>query len=288
MTLPTTSKNDSDLVLADLFEEVTRRLEAGEPLDVEAYAAEHLECAEQLRELLPALEFLVDLSGVAARGGSSVTRLPAADSPAPVRGTLGDYRILREIGRGGMGVVYEAEQISLHRRVALKVLPFAAVLDPRHLQCFKNEAQAAASLEHPNIVNVYSVGCERGVHYYAMQYVEGRTLAEVIRQLAGARDQRPGTRDQGRGVATSVATLSRGTRDQGSGDRNQGSGDRNQGPGVATSVATTSGGPRNDGGMLSQRAALGEHAAAPDMPTPAPPVKRCHPTPFPLDWHFVT
>ena len=76
-----------------------------------------------------------------------------------------------------MGVVYEAEQISLGRRIALKVLPFAAILDPRQLQRFQNEARAAASLKHPNIVSVYSVGCERGVHYYAMDFVEGRNLA---------------------------------------------------------------------------------------------------------------
>ncbi len=107
---------------------------------------------------------------------------------------------MREIGRGGMGVVYEAQQLSLGRRVALKVFPFAAMLDPRQLQRFKNEAQAAASLDHPNIVSVYSVGCERGVHYYAMKYIDGQTLAEVIGQLAGVRDQGSGIRDQGSGV----------------------------------------------------------------------------------------
>ena len=85
-----------------------------------------------------------------------------------------------------MGVVYEAEQVSLGRRVALKVLPFAAALDPRQLQRFQNEAQAAAGLHHPHIVPVYAVGCERGVHYYAMQFIEGRTLAEVIRELRRA------------------------------------------------------------------------------------------------------
>jgi serine/threonine protein kinase len=77
---------------------------------------------------------------------------------------LGDFRLIREIGRGGMGVVYEAEQISLARRVALKILPFAGMLDPRQLQRFQNEARAAASLHHTNIVPVFSVGCERGVH----------------------------------------------------------------------------------------------------------------------------
>jgi hypothetical protein len=74
-------------------------------------------------------------------------------------------------------------QISLGRRVALKVLPFAAAMDQKQLQRFKNEAQAAAHLHHTNIVPVFGVGCERGVHYYAMQYIEGRTLADVIVEL---------------------------------------------------------------------------------------------------------
>ena len=90
---------------------------------------------------------------------------------------------MREIGRGGMGVVYEAVQISLGRRVALKVLPFASALDSRQLQRFKNEAHAAAQLHHTNIVPVFGVGCERGVHYYAMQYIDGQTLAALIREL---------------------------------------------------------------------------------------------------------
>jgi serine/threonine protein kinase/WD40 repeat protein len=85
-----------------------------------------------------------------------------------------------------MGVVYEAEQLSLRRRVALKVLPFAATLDPKQLQRFRNEAQAAAHLHHPNIVPVYAVGCERGVHYYAMQFIDGQTVAALVGQLRRA------------------------------------------------------------------------------------------------------
>jgi serine/threonine protein kinase len=99
---------------------------------------------------------------------------------------LGDFRLSREVGRGGMGVVYEAEQVSLGRRVALKVLPFAAGLDSRQLQRFKNEAQAAALLQHPNIVPVHAVGFEHGVHYYAMQFIEGRSLAAWVEELRGA------------------------------------------------------------------------------------------------------
>src|SRR5205807_183146 len=98
-------------------------------------------------------------------------------------GCLGDYRLIREIGRGGMGVVYEAEQISLARRVALKVLPMAAALDPRQLQRFRLEAQAAACLHHSHVVPIYAVGCEAGVYHYAMQYVEGQSLADVIARL---------------------------------------------------------------------------------------------------------
>ena len=82
-----------------------------------------------------------------------------------------------------MGVVFEAEQISLSRKVALKILPFAAVLDHKQITRFKNEARAAGSLDHPNIVPVYSVGEERGVYYYAMALVEGQSLAEVIAEM---------------------------------------------------------------------------------------------------------
>jgi serine/threonine protein kinase len=113
---------------------------------------------------------------------------------------LGDFRILRELGRGGMGIVYEAEQMSLNRRVALKVLPFAGTLDPRQLQRFKNEAQAAAQLHHTNIVPVHFVGCERGVHFYAMQFIDGQTLAQLIHDLRGlpgrAAAARPGVDPQ--------------------------------------------------------------------------------------------
>ena len=79
-----------------------------------------------------------------------------------------------------MGVVYEARQISLDRRVAVKLLPFAAVLDAKQIARFKHEAQAAAQLHHPNIVPVFAIGVERGVHYYAMQYIDGQPLDRAI------------------------------------------------------------------------------------------------------------
>jgi serine/threonine-protein kinase len=189
-TAPTT-----DRVLDDLIEAFASRLQAGERLDIEAYAREHPPHADELRRILPAMLALADLGRSAPRPAEDV---PAAGPAPEVAGTLGDFRILREVGRGGMGVVYEAEQISLGRRVALKVLPFAAALDAKHLQRFKNEAQAAAQLHHTNIVPVHFVGSERGVHFYAMQFIDGQTLAEVVRDMRrlagrGAAGPGPGT-----------------------------------------------------------------------------------------------
>lgn len=115
-----------------------------------------------------------------ACSSDSIATESSAPMPEVRDGILGDYRILREIGRGGMGVVYEAQQISLGRIVALKVLPFARMLDRTQLARFKNEARAAASLSHPHLVHVHAVGEDRGVHYYAMQYIEGQTVADLI------------------------------------------------------------------------------------------------------------
>lgn len=204
MPLTSHSRGD-DPYLAELVEEVTQKLQEGEPLDLERYLAARPEIADELAELMPTLRLLVDWSELHAAGSSAAAepgrRRPAA-AALPAHGVLGDFRIAREIGRGGMGVVYEATQISLGRRVALKVLPSAAVLDPKQLQRFKNEAAAAASLDHPHIVSVHAVGCERGVHYYAMQYIEGQTLAEVIRQFRRERVLAPGTWAVDSGQAT--------------------------------------------------------------------------------------
>lgn len=163
--------------------QLTDRLKAVEPVDLEAFLQQCPDYAAELRQIFPAMLVLADLDGAASM--LTDDGAPAVVDIDPVRGVLGDYRIVRQIGRGGMGVVFEAEQISLGRTVALKVLPFAAVLDDRQIKRFKNEARAAAMLNHPNIVPVYSVGTERGVHYYAMQLVEGNTLAEVIEDLHG-------------------------------------------------------------------------------------------------------
>jgi serine/threonine protein kinase len=135
------------------------------------------DAATFLRGILPTLEVLHPDDAESEPGRHSVSALDV------LKGCLGDFRIIREIGRGGMGIVYEAEQISLVRQVALKVLPFAAALDEKRLQRFKHEAQAAAHLHHTNIVTVFAIGCERAVHFYAMQYIAGQSLAAVIQEI---------------------------------------------------------------------------------------------------------
>lgn len=177
-----TAGKESSLPLDDprvvqAVREYLAALEAGKKPDRLSFLGRFPDIAGPLAECLDALEFMHAASPFPAEKGES------ADAIGPEGVPLGDYRILREIGRGGMGVVYEAQQLSLGRRVALKMLPFASALDARQLQRFHNEAQAAAHLHHQNIVPVYAVGCERSVHYYAMQFIEGCTVAAMIEEL---------------------------------------------------------------------------------------------------------
>jgi WD40 repeat protein/serine/threonine protein kinase len=183
----------AEALMGQIIDEFLERQQSGERPEFEEYARRYPQFADVLRQLLPALGLLHE--------SSADDRVEASPSAAGIipEGPLGDYRLVREIGRGGMGVVYEAVQISLGRRVALKILPFAAALDGRQLQRFKNEAHAAAQLQHQNIVPVYGVGCERGVHYYAMQLIDGQTLAAVIadlrRLVRGAEEERQSLQD---------------------------------------------------------------------------------------------
>jgi WD40 repeat protein/serine/threonine protein kinase len=168
-----------------VVESFLARLRAGERPTVEEYAARYPPFAELVRDLFPAL-----LEMEAVRPPSAPPTRPAEAPPE----RLGDYRILREIGRGGMGVVYEAVQESLGRHVALKVLP-ARAADPDYLQRFGREARAAARLHHSNIVPVFGVGEDNGVHYYAMQFIAGQGLDAVIEEVRRLRAQAPTTGD---------------------------------------------------------------------------------------------
>jgi WD40 repeat protein len=158
-----------------LAEEVAARLRAGERPTADEYAARHPELAEQIHELFPALMLMEHL----APASLSHTLPPAGDGGPPVTppAFLGEYRLLREVGRGGMGVVYEAVQEPLGRRVALKVLAHGATRSPRYRERFLREARAAARLHHTNIVPVFASGEHDGTLFYAMQFIDGASLA---------------------------------------------------------------------------------------------------------------
>jgi serine/threonine protein kinase len=161
-----------DARLGPIMDEFTERLKCGQRPTDEEYTRRYPDLAGILPEKFDTLRRIVP--------PALVTEPPHEEL---VSACVGDYRILRRINSGGMGEVYEAEQCSLKRRVALKVLPFAATLNAHQLQRFQREAEMAAQLHHTNIVPVYAVGCDRGIHYYAMQYIDGQNVAEVIQGL---------------------------------------------------------------------------------------------------------
>ena len=165
----------------ELVEAFLERYRRGERPSLSEYAANHPECAERIQALFPALMVMEELG---SRGGDATGSGPgqaAAQSPMPQR--LGDYLLLRQVGSGGMGVVYEAIQESLGRHVALKTLPFHQLSDPTRLERFRREARAAARLHHTHIVPVFGVGEHDGLHYYTMQFIRGHGLDTVLSEL---------------------------------------------------------------------------------------------------------
>ncbi len=169
-----------------LAEEFLERYRRGEGPSVTEYVARHPALSDEIREVFPALVALEEAGPHPADLGSPRTLTTSGDGLMPDR--LGDFRIKREIGRGGMGVVYEAVQESLGRRVALKVLPLGALADPAALKRFRREARSVAALHHSNIVPVFGVGEHAGYHFYAMQLILGQTLEAVLGGVRRIRD----------------------------------------------------------------------------------------------------
>jgi serine/threonine protein kinase/WD40 repeat protein/Tfp pilus assembly protein PilF len=178
----TINATDKYALLDCLAEEFAERYRRGERPALKEYTDRYPDLADDIRDLFPAM--------VQVEQAEQDLHAPVRETLAvPVLRRLGDYRILREIGRGGMGVVYEAEQQSLARRVALKVLPTNALLDDNRRERFWREARAAAKLHHTNIVPVFDVGQNADACFYAMQFIPGEGLDQVIDELRRLREE---------------------------------------------------------------------------------------------------
>lgn len=170
--------------LEQITDSFVTKLRAGERPSYEEYFQRFPVHAAALKDLLPAL---VLLEGHAAAIAARDTEFAPESGPLPEE--ISGYRIVREIGRGGMGIVYEAVEHALGRHVALKVLLLPGLLSAKHLERFRYEARSAARLQHPNIVPIFGFGESGGVQYYAMQYIRGDNLHEVIAQARRDADE---------------------------------------------------------------------------------------------------
>jgi serine/threonine protein kinase len=214
MSVASGSVSERELRFQEAVAEYLEARESGRPDELSALLARHPDLADEIAAFVAGQD---EMARLAAPLREAVTPTTPGGAALPSAGTgfdlapgvLGDFRIIREVGRGGMGIVYEAEQVSLVRRVALKVLPFAATMDQRQLQRFHNEARAAAGLHHTNIVPVYGVGCEHGVHYYAMQFIDGCTLADLITEQRGDPPSQVATVAESKAAAASAPTVPR-------------------------------------------------------------------------------
>lgn len=170
-----TNDTDPPCLLDDLSQEFLDRQRRGENVTVKEYTDSHPDLADEIRQYFPTILAMekFKLCNVGSSDGNVDLQLEPFHQ-------LGDYRILREIGRGGMGVVYEAEQQSLQRTVAVKVFPVSTLREPRQLQRFHREARTAARLHHNNIVPVFGVGEQDGLHYFVMQKIAGTSLDRLI------------------------------------------------------------------------------------------------------------
>ena len=158
----------------DIIDSFSERLERGEFPSIKEYTDKYPQLATQIAAALPALVVL-------NRVDQKPDRKLAFDDSIPE--IIGDYQIIQEVGRGGMGIVFEAQHLTMRRRVALKVLPKSSAEKPNYLSRFMTEARSAGQLHHTNIVPVFEVGEAEGLHFYTMQFISGDNLDRVIEDV---------------------------------------------------------------------------------------------------------
>lgn len=177
---PDESSSELDRILLEYF----RRIDADEEIDQEKFLAEHPEHADALADFLSAeQQFQPELTGSPQDTPTLLSESVEASGMETrlVLRYFGDYELLEEIARGGMGIVYKARQTSLNRIVAVKMILAGQLARESDVQRFRAEAEAAAKLQHPHIVQIYEVGEQDGQHYFSMEYIEGSNLAEMVR-----------------------------------------------------------------------------------------------------------
>lgn len=173
------SSDDEQQRLTQILDEYLLSLEGSEPVAPEVILGPRPEIADRMSAFLKSLRRVH--YAVADSTASTVVERDHC-----VGWELGDFRIGQEIGRGGMGIVYEGVQISSGRRVALKVLPFATAVAEKQIARFKYESQAVAQINHPNIVPLFSIGQEYGIYYFATQLIQGKSLGRLLAELRSA------------------------------------------------------------------------------------------------------
>lgn len=169
-----------------------QRVDAGQTPDRQAFLNQHAHLATELREFLDDLDRFTEGPVVSPENGSGEPandKSPTPDSELPRLRYFGEYELIREIARGGMGVVYEARQTSLKRTVAVKMILGGVLASEEDVQRFRTEAQAAAGLQHPGIVSVHEVGVCQSQHYFSMDLVSGSNLAELLKDGSLHHDQ---------------------------------------------------------------------------------------------------
>lgn len=194
-----------DLRLGEILDEYLQQVEKGTAVSREEFLRQHHQLADRLAACLDGVELFE--AGNLGRANSTGDRNDAAQFDATQNlanhngttsnppQTIGDYEIRNEIGRGGMGVVYEAREKSLDRVVALKIMRFG-IVDPRALERFQREAETAGALHHTNIVPVYATGREGDTSWYAMQLIEGESLAQRIHDAYAQEHPKPISADE--------------------------------------------------------------------------------------------
>lgn len=176
---------DETKTLEDIVAQFTDEIRSGEHPDVQQYVNRYPSHADELSDLLSSVAMIEGLKNYSPNSSVPDQRFIEFDVPE----FLGEYRIVGEIGRGGMGIVFEAVHETLGRRVAIKVMTAGLISNTKHLERFHREAVSAASLHHTNIASVFGAGEDNGLHFYVMEFIDGQSISQILRGEAFGDDE---------------------------------------------------------------------------------------------------